>query len=154
MSSGLKRLLWIAAAAMLVLGVLLYPLESPIVPAWQVQVVDEKDKPVAGVDVQQEWGQFGSDTMIWADSRLTGSDGWVVFPERVIQVPLGPRALKYLLTSANQPVSNDEKRGPSSRLFVCREGRTGEVIWEQRNGQPQGRMVLHKGICRYNQQGA
>jgi len=153
MTPLLKRFLWIVAASMLVFGVLLYPFESPVVPAWSVQVVDESDRPVPGIDVQQEWGQFGADDMIWADSRVTGVDGRVFFPERVVQAPLGPRALKYFLTSGIQPVSGENKQVPSSHLFVCRQGKTGEITWEQGKGQPQERMLLHKGFCRYSQQG-
>jgi hypothetical protein len=150
----LKRLLWIAAVSALILGGLLYPFDSPVVPAWSVQVVDESDHPVAGVDVQQEWGQYGADQMIWADSRITGPDGRVVFPVRTVRASLGPRALSYFLEVGMLPPPNNEKRIPASHLFVCRQGKTGEIVWEQGKGQPPERMLLRNGFCRYGQQGA
>jgi hypothetical protein len=153
MTPVLKRLLWIVAVPTFILGALLYPFESRVVPTWSIQVVDESGHVVPGIDVQQEWGQFGRDDMIWEDSRMTGADGRVVFPERVVEAPLGPRALKYFLTSSIQPVPGGEKQVPSSHLFVCRQGKTGEITWEQGQGQPQERMLLRKGFCHYNQQG-
>jgi hypothetical protein len=153
MAPELKRLIWIVLAAMLVFTVLLYPFERRVVPAWAVQVVDESDHPVAGIDVQQEWGQFGPDEMIWADSRVTGVDGRVEFPERVVQTPLGPLALKYFLTSGLQPVAGKDKQVPSSLLFVCHKGETGEIMWERGQGQPQERLLLRKGFCQYKSQG-
>ena len=152
MSSGLQRLIWIVLSAMLVMTLLLYPFERRVVPAWTVQVVDENSHPVAGIDVQQEWGQFGPEERIWAESRFTGVDGWVEFPERLVPVPLGPLALKYFLTSGLQPVAGKDRQVPFSLLFVCRQGKTGEVTWERGKGQPQPLMLLHKGFCQYSPQ--
>jgi len=92
--------------------------------------------------------------MIWTETRVSGADGQVEFPERIVQAPLGPRALKYFLTSGIQPAEGHEKQVPASHLFVCQQGHTGEVIWERGKGQPQGRLLLHKGFCQYSAQGA
>ena len=152
MAPELKRLIYIVLSAMLVMTLLLYPFERHVVPAWSVQVVDESNHPVAGIDVQQEWGQFGPHDMTWGESRVTRVDGRVAFPERNIQTPLGPAALKYFLTSGLQPIDAKEKQMPSSHLFVCRQGRTGEITWERGQGQPQERLVVHKGFCQYSPQ--
>lgn len=153
MTPELKGLVCFVSAAMLLVGVLLYPFQLCVVPAWSVQVVDENDHPVAGVAVQQEWGQFGANEMTWADSRLTGADGRVDFPERDVDAPLGPRALTNFLASGIQPVGGRERAVPSAHLFVCRQGKTGEVTWQRGVGQPQDRLVVHKGFCRYSPQG-
>lgn len=153
MTPELKGLLCFVAAAMLLVGVLLYPFQLCVVPAWSVQVVDENDHPVAGVAVQQEWGQFGPREMTWEDSRLTGTDGRVYFPERDVDSPLGPRALTNFLASGIQPVDGKERAVPSAHLFVCRQGKTGEVTWQRGVGQPQDRLLVHKGFCQYNSQG-
>ena len=153
MTPELKGLLCFVAAAMLLVGVLLYPFQLCVVPAWSVQVVDENDHPVPGIAVQQEWGQFGPHEMTWEDSRLTGADGRVDFPERDVESPLGPRALKRFLTSGIQPVDGKERAVPSAHLFVCRQGKTGEVTWQRGVGQPQDRLVVHKGFCQYSSQG-
>jgi hypothetical protein len=149
----LKRFVWVAVSGLGVFTLLLYPFESRVVPMWSVQVVDESDRPVSGVDVQQEWGQFGPEKMIWADQRVTGLDGRVVFPERVVPAPLGPRALIYFLTIGLEPASGAEKHGPASHLFVCEPGQTGEITWERGRGQPEERMLLHKGFCHYSSVG-
>jgi hypothetical protein len=150
MAPELKSLIWIVSAAMLTVGVLLYPFELCVVPAWSVLVVDENSHPVAGIAVQQEWGQFGAREMTWADSRLTGADGRVDFPERDVESPLGPRALKNFLTSGIQPVDGKEKLVPSAHLFVCRQGKTGEITWVRGMGQPERRLLVHKGFCQYS----
>ena len=151
MAPELKRLIWIVLSAMSLMTLLLYPFERSVVPAWSVRVVDENDHPVVGVDVQQEWGQFGPEERLWADSRLSGADGWVEFPERVVPVSLGPLALKYFLTSGLQPANGKDQQLPFSLLFVCRQGKTGEVTWERGKGQPM-RLPLHKGFCQYSPQ--
>lgn len=153
MAPELKRLIWIVSAAMLTVGVLLYPFELCVVPAWSVQVVDENNHPVAGIAVQQEWGQFGAHEMTWADSHVTGADGRVEFPERDVESPLGPRAVKNFLTSGIQPVDGKERLVPSAHLFVCRQGKTGEITWERGKGEPQERLLVHKGFCQYSTQG-
>ena len=137
---------------MFVLGFLLYPFEVRVVPAWSVQVVDENDHPMPGIDVQQEWGQFGLNQMVWTDSRVSGADGRVEFPERVVQAPLGPRALKYFLTTGIQPPDDKNREVPASHLFACQQGKTGEILWERGQGQPQERLLLHKGFCQYTSQ--
>lgn len=150
MAPELKRLIFIVLSAMLVMTLLLYPFERRVVPAWSVQVVDENNHPVAGIDVQQEWGQFGPHEMTWEESRVTGIDGRVAFPERVRQTPFGPAAMKYFLTSGLQPLDGQERQVPFSHLFVCRQGKTGEITWERDQGQPEERLVLHKGFCQYS----
>ena len=152
MAPELKRLIWIALAAMLVLGALLYPFELHVVPTWSVQVVDENEHPMPGIHVQQEWGQFGLDEMIWTETRVTGADGRVQFPERLVKAPLGPRALKYFLTSGIQPADDQNRQVPSSHLFVCQQGKTGELLWERGEGQPPERLLVHKGFCFYSAQ--
>ena len=151
MAPELKRLIWIVLSAMAVMTLLLYPFERHVVPAWSVQVVDENDHPLAGIDVQQEWGQFGPEERIWADSRLSSADGWVEFPERLVPVSLGPLALKYFLTSGLPPAADKDRQVPFSLLFVCRQGKTGEVTWERGKGQPM-RLPVHKGFCQYSPQ--
>lgn len=151
MAPELKRLIWIVLSAMSIMTLLVYPFERSVVPAWSVQVVDEGDHPVAGIGVQQEWGQFGPRRMIWADSQVSGVDGWVEFPERDVATRLGPAALKYFLTSGLQPLDDKDKQVPAAHLFVCQQGKTGEVTWERGQGRP-GRLLLHKGFCQYNPQ--
>lgn len=148
----LKRLIWIVTTAMSVMTLLLYPFQRLVVPAWSIQVVDENDHPVGGIDVQQEWGQFGSQERIWADSRFTRADGRVEFPERLVPVAVGPLALRYFLTSGLQPINGKDREVPFSLLFVCRQGKTGEVTWERGKGEPEGRLLLHKGFCQYSSQ--
>jgi hypothetical protein len=150
MTPELKGLLWFVSAAMVLVGVMLFPFQLCVVPAWSLQVVDENDHPVAGVAVQQEWGQFGANEMTWADSRLTGTDGRVDFPERDVESPLGPRALTNFLASGIQPVDGKERAVPAAHLFVCRQGKSGEITWQHGMGQPQDRLVLHKGFCQYS----
>jgi hypothetical protein len=115
--------------------------------------VDENDHPLPGVAVQQEWGQFGPEQMTWADSRVTGADGRVAFPERDVESPLGPRALTNFLASGIQPVDGKEPLVPSSHLFICRLGKSGEIAWQRGMGEPQDRLVVHKGFCQYSPQG-
>jgi hypothetical protein len=153
MAPELKGLMWLASAAMLLVGVMLYPFQLCAVPAWSVQVVDENDHPLPGIAVQQEWGQFGPQQMTWADSRVTGVDGRVAFPERDVESPLGPRALTNFLASGIQPVDGKEPLVPSSHLFICRQGKSGEIAWQRGMGEPQDRLVVHKGFCQYSPQG-
>lgn len=101
MNSGRSRRVFIVliSAALVAVG-FAYPVESTVVPAWKIRVVDEAGRPYAGMSVSQAWKHYsleleGGENM---ESRWTDGDGYVEFPERTLRMSLLSRAFRLAFT--------------------------------------------------------
>lgn len=66
-----------------------FPLETEIVPAWRLRVVDENGRAVAGQEARQSWIDHALDTTGWHEqARTTDADGYVTFPRRTVRASL------------------------------------------------------------------
>jgi len=72
----------IASLALFVAGLLLYPFEELVVPAWTVQLVDPSGAPVPHVRIRQVWQNYSTEIDSHQDESVTDQDGYVTFPER------------------------------------------------------------------------
>lgn len=111
------------------------PYRTQPVPAWKAQVLDMNGRPLSGVQANEEWIDPREDGIIRSDSRVTGLDGWVVFPQRESRNRL---ALRWL----------NHHSAPSAHIFVCWNEQTGDVFWEA-NQKPPARLRLKRGFCPY-----
>jgi len=87
-------------ALVLLLLIATYPLETTVVPAWRIRVVDEQARPYARLKVMQAWKHY---TLELGDSenmedRWTDNSGYVEFPARTIKVTIIGRALRIFTT--------------------------------------------------------
>ncbi len=86
---------YIAAAIFLVTAVGIgYPVESTVVPAWSVTVVDRDGYPLKGVEVRQYWRHFALEKTYSSQERVTNDDGDVHFPLRTIKASLLARLIR------------------------------------------------------------
>jgi hypothetical protein len=138
------RLWAIAIVAVVLCTAIFYSRSVAAIPEWRIQVVDEDGKPLAGVVVHQEWIGLESDGMTWADSEGTDADGWVVLPSRRIRESVALRIQDYFLAR-----SKGRKSLLSTHAYVCWQGRTGEIRWEDLRSEPVHRLQLYKGGCGY-----
>jgi hypothetical protein len=134
MTRALKVLLFVMGLILIVAVVFLLPYKARSVPEWKVQVVDENQLPVPGVQANEEWIDPIEDGVISSDSRNTDANGWVVFPIRRTHNRLAFRAFGHT---------------PSAHIFACWQEKVGDVFWEENYQQPTPRLVLRKGSCPY-----
>jgi hypothetical protein len=77
--------------------ILLFPYKTTLVPAWQVQVVDEHGKPYPKKLVRQYCDDYSLGISpcneLDADQE-TDANGYVVFPERTIRASIISRAVR------------------------------------------------------------
>ena len=82
------------------LFVLLFPLETRVIPQWRVQVVDVDGSACANMRVTQSWGHYrlylGGDFS--SEDRFTDVNGYVQFPERTTQANLLRRLIMPVFT--------------------------------------------------------
>lgn len=138
-------LIGVLAVALALVALCLIPVERASVPEWRIQIVNEAGSPVASVDVQEEWMEFGQEGRTMADIRPSDVNGWVVFQPRTSRASILYRLLIH-------PIGSEDANGvaPSAHVFVCWKELTGEVRWESWSKVAPGtRLVLHKGGCGY-----
>jgi hypothetical protein len=135
----------IAVAAIVLLAGVFYSHSAAAIPEWRIQVIDEKGMPMVGVDVHQEWNNLEADGITSADARKTDTEGWVVLPTRRIRDSGALRIQDYF--SARQ---KGRKSLLSTHAFVCWQGQTGELRWDDLLREPPRRLQLHKGSCGYD----
>jgi hypothetical protein len=80
------------ALAVIILIVVLYPLETTVVPAWTLKVVDEDGLGYQGIRVVEHWKHYSLELEAGTHSEELRSDrnGVVSFPRRTIRMsPVG-----------------------------------------------------------------
>jgi hypothetical protein len=78
--------------------VLIYPIRVREIPEWKLTAVDKDGKPVAGVEVIQDWSFF-SFIGESREVRVTDEFGVVVFPRREFDSPL---LLAFILSATDR----------------------------------------------------
>lgn len=84
-------------AAVIMLGTTVglgYPVESDVVPAWSVTVVNRDGYPLKGVKVHQFWRHFALEKTYSSQTKTTNDDGDVHFPRRTIKASLLARLIR------------------------------------------------------------
>lgn len=128
---GLARgvAVWVAFA-LLFLSVPARGADVSVCPAWEITVVDESGKPMAGCAVVQEWGcQFRGGYSDGSAAALTDASGKVQFPARSVSPPpvvSGKKAQRGL----DRPV--DQR--PAASVTVSKAGHKFE--WLQSRNEP------------------
>ena len=92
----MKKKILIAIAVLAAVAVL--PIPISLAPSWQVHVVDESGKPLAGVPVRQSWYHYMNDAS-GSERKVTAADGRVAFPAREKRTLLGVLIFFRVLTA-------------------------------------------------------
>ena len=134
----IRKPLKIALASLLLIiliaCVLWYPYKSGAVPEWRIQIIDVEGRPVVGMQVEQEWLDPIDDGIISEDSRQTGTQGFVVFPQRLLHNRLAFGTPQYQ---------------PSAHVYMCGQGQYGRAFWGAKDREMVTKLELKKGACPY-----
>jgi hypothetical protein len=73
----------IIIASVVAVALLFVPFPTELIPEWKVRVVDEQNRPLRKVNVEQSWTNytFGDSGF---DNKDTDENGFVVFPPRLV----------------------------------------------------------------------
>jgi hypothetical protein len=114
---------WPMLILILSCALLFVPYKSTTVPPWRVEVVDENNDPISGLQVQEEWEYVGIDIAGWIDYRYTDTQGRVSFPRRTIWASLASR---------NFGIGSHEHVGPSAFILACDDSHLKEarMFWD------------------------
>jgi hypothetical protein len=121
--------LWLVSI-LLLLGVPAWGAEVMACPPWEITVVDESGKPMAGCAVVQEWGcQFRHDYVAGSAAGITDSAGKIQFPVRSVSPPTDSRGKKV-----QRGIDRPPDRRPAASVIVSKAGCKFE--WLQSRSEP------------------
>jgi len=113
----------IGGAFLFLLAVLVYPFQTTVVPAWNLQVVDEQGRKVSGINVTQHWQHHSLESAGQEELQKTGEQGEVTFPARKIRASL--------LTRAFAPTLKLLRNGGSAKLGAY----ASVVVWGSKDNE-------------------
>ena len=83
-----KPVLVLGIILAMIVTLLLYPLESTVVPQWRVRVLDEAANSVRGVRLRESWSDYSVESHEHNEDLSTDADGYVTFPRRTVKANL------------------------------------------------------------------
>ena len=142
----IKKHAIITAIAIVVIGILIFPFKTVMVPEWKVRVVDEKGIPYKQKLVRQFCDNYTLDLQPCSYSpdsaKYTDDDGYITFPERAYSTPLLLRA--FLTAKSLVMVLAHGSLGTS--VYIDSSGPNGyKTLRYQGAGKPPDILVLPSG---------
>jgi hypothetical protein len=127
-------------ALVLIVVVMIFPFETPVVPAWKIQVVDEAEHPISRIGIRQSWQNYSIESREHREDSITDDNGYVTFPARTVRASL--------LTRLIHPISN-LRAGPHASwgsysdvlVLVYDENKLGDALWSEGNPLPEQAVV-------------
>jgi hypothetical protein len=93
--------------------------EMMVCPPWEITVVDESGKPLAGCVVVQEWGSDFKEVYVTGSTNaVTDAAGRVAFPARNITPPTGEKTWKKIERTIDRKAAGT----PASSAFISKPG--------------------------------
>src|SRR6266849_8599399 len=83
-----KPVLMLGKIVAVILTLLVFPLESTVVPQWRVRVLDEAVNSVRGVRLRESWSDYSLESHDHTEDLSTDADGYVTFPRRTVKANL------------------------------------------------------------------
>lgn len=118
--------------------VTLFPFKTTVVPEWRVSVLDERQRPIDGVEVRRTWTYYPyTDVGDTEDIVRTSGDGLAVLPSQTVRLNLLSRGILCCLNLAGGVHSS---WGLSASLSVYASGK--RRLWL---GSP---VTEHKSVFR------
>lgn len=101
-------------------------------PAWEITVVDEDLRPLAGCAIAQEWGcTFKAGYVGGTTNAVTDARGQVTFPARLVTSPPPPTSCwKKILRALDER----EDPQPAATVLISKPGHRYEWIWRRDPG--------------------
>ena len=116
-----------------------YPIESAVVPAWSVTVVDRDGYPLKGVEVHQYWRHFALEKTYSSQTRTTNNDGEVHFPLRTIKASLLARLIRPVQMTFYYSIHRVQFE-PVAHLYARERGLGGYLTYSP--GEPVRRILF------------
>jgi len=145
---GLRITLWALVGILVLTSAALstIQLDTVTVPTWSIQFVDQLERPVAGLKVEQFWRNYSLEGDMHRAFETTDERGIATFPERRLRT----RKLRQILgplTSFLFGGGLHASYGPSSSLWpVCSLDDKGAALIVMRDGDLPAKSVLkYKG---------
>lgn len=69
--------------ALVVIAASAIPRPVAVAPEWKLTLVDETNKPMPGISVEESWQHYSLEESPHGETRLTDRNGTTVFPERM-----------------------------------------------------------------------
>ena len=100
----LPRPIRVVLIAVLILAVLgpLYPIKTIVVPAWPLQVIDDSNQPIVGINVTEHWQHYLLENEGHEALLQTDEVGMVSFPERSIRASMLRRTYRATVKIAGE----------------------------------------------------
>ncbi|HEX7772177.1 MAG TPA: hypothetical protein VF435_07120 [Pyrinomonadaceae bacterium] len=88
------------SAIALLLVVLLYPIETTVVPIWKIRVIDEHGTGYEGIRIVEFWKHYSLELQDGenGEERWTDGSGVVEFPRRTIRLSILSRLARTSIT--------------------------------------------------------
>ncbi|MGI9164901.1 MAG: hypothetical protein ACR2G5_00680 [Pyrinomonadaceae bacterium] len=100
----MKKRLLIVAIICFAITIMVFPIETTVVPEWKLQVVDVNGTACSNMRVTQSWGHYSlytggnPDDSNSSDDRPTDTSGYVLFPKRTIRASIPRRLTMPIIT--------------------------------------------------------
>jgi hypothetical protein len=121
------RLLLICVALLSMILASIYPVETTVVPAWTLNVVNEDGNIVAGALVREHWKHYSIESTSHEQDLRTDQDGQVTFPARTIRASLLSRILGPIVNRFTEGVHAGV--GPHAYVVALDKGSEGEAVY-------------------------
>jgi len=125
-----------AAIAVLVFILLLFPFEKIVAPAANIQILGVNGAPAPGLLVEQRWADYSLSNEVATEYKKTDAAGRIWFPKRTRRVPLIWRFLSLILVPLKGAFHMSAGRystiivyGPDPKIWTSQDN-TGEP-WPQ-----------------------
>lgn len=109
-----RKKVWALTLVCLAAVVLFYPLETTVVPQWNILVVDDLGKPVSHVPLRETWKHYSIESHGHEQELSTNDDGYVTFPQRTAKANLLVRIVR---TTVNK-IHPHGSTGPAASIYV------------------------------------
>jgi hypothetical protein len=123
------RTIYLALVAA-VLAVAVFPFKSVSCPSWHVTVIDESQKPVAGVTVRLSYQNYSAEGQSHDVDVISDENGEARFPAETLRASLVRRCL-FTLLSARAGVHSSF--GPHASVIAFGQRLEGFAVDSQRN---------------------
>ena len=125
----LVRTTFLALAAVGI-ALAIFPYKSQVCPSWHVRVVDESQRPVAGLTVRLSYQNYSAESRSHEVDVVSDDGGDAIFPAATVRVSIARRCL-FTLLSAGTGVH--ASFGPHAWVFAFGKGLEGTAVDPQRN---------------------
>ena len=98
MVSEMQKRIAIVVVATLIAVIILYPIETTVVPEWRIQTIDQSGRPISQVPLRQSWENYRIKAESYEEYTATDANGITTFRARTIKANLLRRIVRSIST--------------------------------------------------------